>query len=139
MKAAARGLALALVLSLSACNWPKPPLRIVNVAGGVTVDVQTLGEYVTSISRVRVAEEGGKVVWELKARAMQEPQLNTIGLRCGSNPADIPERDLDEYEVVVPASSKTFFLSGNKTYVVQVWDPHSLLPSRRSFSLRGCK
>lgn len=114
-------------------------MRVVNVAGGVTLDVQTLGEYQTSINRIRVSDEGGKVVWEVKARDKQAPQLHTVELRCGSNPVHIPERDLDEYDVVVPTSSNSFFLRGDTTYIAEVWDPHSLLRARRSFSLRGCK
>jgi hypothetical protein len=101
----------------------------------VTLDVQTLGEYQTSISRIRVSDDGGKVIWEVKARG-RAPQIHKINLRCGANTAHIPE--FDEYELLFPRSSEAFVLKEKRRYSVEVWAPKAPLPSRAAFELAKC-
>lgn len=134
MRLPARGLLLALIASSVACDRLSPRLVIVPTAGGVTLDMQTLGEYMTLISRIRISDDRGKVIWDVRARG-QVPQLWTVALSCGSNSVFVPEHR--EYEVVTPKSS-TFVLHAKATYEVEVWNPHSLLPARTSFSLSHC-
>jgi hypothetical protein len=52
------------VLMLFAGCRSKPPLKIVGGDGSVVVDVQTLGEYPTSVSHARLTEANGPIVWE---------------------------------------------------------------------------
>ena len=134
MRFAARALLVALVASATACDWLSPRLVIVPTAGGVTLDVQTLGEYMTSISRIRISDDRGIVIWDVRAKG-QVPQIWTVKLSCGSNSVFVP--DHPEYQVFAPKSS-TFILHAKATYFVQVWNPHSLLPARTSFSLSHC-
>src|ERR1700730_4100303 len=135
--AAARGLTLAaLVIVLCACQlvW-KPPLRVHCVRGGVILDVQTLGEYQTSISRIRIVDSHGETVWEVEARA-RIPQLHEVSLHCGSNPVRIPE--FDEFGVVVPTSSDSFVLKSKEDYTAEVWGRNMMMRSRASFSIGHC-
>lgn len=134
MRLARRVFLLALVATASACNWWSPPLQVVPVGGGVIVDVQTLGEYMTSVSRIRISDDGGRVIWDVRARG-RAPQIWTVKLRCGSNSVFVP--DYPAYEVFVPKST-TFVLHPKATYIVQVWDPDSLFTARASFSLDHC-
>jgi hypothetical protein len=110
-----------------------PPFRIVPSGGGVILDVQTLGEYKTSVSRIRISDDRGRVIWDVRARG-RAPQIFTVNLRCGSNSVFVPE--YPEYEVFVP-KSPTFALHAKATYIAEVWSPHSW-SARRSFTLSYC-
>lgn len=134
MRFAGRALVLAVVCFAWACNWLPPPFRVVPTGAGVTLDVQTLGEYKTSISRIRVSDDRGAVVWEVRAEGLA-PQIFSIKLRCGSNSVFIPE--YPEYKVLVP-QAPTFVLHGKATYVAEVWSPRGPFSARRNFSLQNC-
>jgi hypothetical protein len=126
---------LSTVVALTGCAV-RPPLGIVRTPEAVTIDVQTLGEYQTSISRIRVSDGSGKVVWEVKALG-RIPQIHLINLRCGPNPTRVP---VSGYNVLTPSSSDTFVLAEKKRYSVEVWDPETVLPlaSRASFEFSHC-
>jgi hypothetical protein len=129
-----RALLLALVASALGCDWLPSPFRVDPSAGGATLDVQTLGEYPTSISRIRISNDRGKVIWDARARG-RAPQIRTVKLRCGSNSVLVPE--YPEYQTSVP-KSPTFVLHAKETYIAEVWNRHALLPARASFSLWNC-
>ena len=61
-------------VALIATPWifGRPPLTLsTDAAGVITVDVQTLGEYQTTVARIRVVEEKtGAVVWEFGRKAL---------------------------------------------------------------------
>jgi len=135
VRVAVRAFLLALVACALACDWSTPPLRIVPDAGGVILDVQTLGEYPTSISRIRIGDNSGTVIWDVRARD-GAPQIWTVKLRCGSNNS-VMVGEYHEYEVFAP-KSPTFVLHTKETYIVEVWGPHSLLAARRSYTLWNC-
>ena len=100
-----------------------PPLSIKSEKGGVVVDVQTLGEYRTSVSRVRLTDTGtGEVLWELTARD-GEPQIHEIALRPGANSAEIPSVSAGTFKVVVPSGSNSFALPSGGKFLIEVWNP----------------
>ena len=129
------GSVLVLLALLVACGLAMPPLRVHRVFQGVVLDVKTLGEYATSISHLRLREDNGKVVWDLKAGA-PAPQIFEIHLQCGSNSVRIPE--YDEYKVLVPASSDKFLLHGGKRYIAEVWGVDKLMRAQSSFTINDC-
>ena len=62
-----------------------PPLRVIRDGQSVIIDVQTLGEYGTSISRIRLTNATTKtVVWELASKS-GEPRIWTVKVQPGSN------------------------------------------------------
>jgi len=134
-RGARAGLLITVVsIALSGCS---PPLRIKPNEKGVLIDVQTLGEYQTSISRLRLADDRtGKVLWELVA-VSEAPQINKVQLSAGANPARIVGRPLDrKYRVVTPAGRDTFQLEAGAKYTIEVWGERSWLgPKRASFDL----
>lgn len=134
MRFAGRALLLVVAICAWACNWLPPPFQIVPTGAGVTLDVQTLGEYMTSISRIRISDDRGTVIWDVRADGLA-PQIFYVKLRCGSNSVFVPE--YPEYKVLVP-KGPTFVLHGKKTYVAEVWSPKGPFSSRGSFSLRNC-
>jgi hypothetical protein len=120
----------------SACGLITPPLSVRQTAAGVEIDMRTLGEYQTSISRIRLSDVQRRVVWEVEAQG-NVPQIFAVELHCGRNQVRIPE--YNEYKVKTPASSDTFALAGNEDYTVEVWGVDKLMRARGYFRLEGCK
>jgi hypothetical protein len=111
----------------------RPPLRVQRAGDLFIVDVQTLGEYQTSVAGVRLSR-GGEVVWEIRA-AGRVPQISTFALRvgenrgvpvCGGGPrtsCDGPEL-LEEYETVRPTTG-SFVIDRGTRYLLEVWGSDS--------------
>lgn len=109
---------LVLVIPIVGCG---PPLRVRVMDEKAVVDVQTLGEYPTTITRVRIAErEGGRTIWEIKAK-WGTPQIHTLSLAAGANSVDLAEPGAGGYEIVIPRKDPTFSLQRGTDYVVDVW------------------
>ena len=86
VKALKMALMSSLLLSVVACL--AVPCEIKAQGKAVRVDVSTLGEYPTSVSRIRLLEEGAHIVlWELAAGA-RVPQIWGFTLREGTNPVE---------------------------------------------------
>jgi hypothetical protein len=132
---AARGARLIVAVALlglgtSNGGCERPPLHVRRTGTTFVIDVQTLGEYKTSVRRIRLTR-GREVVWEVMARD-RTLQLHTIGLRIGPNPGapqscgggqptacDTPEAD-DRFVVITPASG-TFRLEPGNEYELELW------------------
>lgn len=113
-------LLVAPVLVITACSGA-PPLRVTHDNGKVVVDLRTLGEYQTTVSRLRLADAGNDaVVWELRVRS-GEPQIDEIVLTPGANSSMLRGVQAGAYEVVVPKNSETFVLERSRMYTVEVW------------------
>jgi hypothetical protein len=113
-------LIVVIVLSLVAAGCrSKPPLKIAVGDGGIVVDVQTLGEYPTTVTHVRLTEANGPIVWEIRAE-QGTPQIHKLTFVPGMNSATLAHPDSGQYEVVVPKGS-SFVLDPNKTYTVELW------------------
>jgi hypothetical protein len=96
-----------------------PPLRLVRAANEITVDVQTLGEYPTTVNRIRLLDANRSVVWEVVARS-REAQLTLLVLRSGKNQAMV-EADHGAYRVVAPIGIDSFNLSPGTKYRLELW------------------
>ena len=118
-------------VALIATPWifGRPPLTLsTDAAGVITVDVQTLGEYQTTVARIRVVEEKtGAVVWEVRAKGIV--QIHTFQLRPGANRADLAGAAA-RFEVVTP-SAETFTLIPGQRYTIEVWGGDSWLSRNR--------
>lgn len=116
-----RLIAVSLVI-LNGCDIV-PPLRITKTKSGVMIGVETLGEYPTTISRIKISEaRSGVAVLELCSDSEPPPQIWNISLEEGENlvdSIDLPEPEL--YRVVVPSTSRGFTIKRNITYLVEVW------------------
>jgi hypothetical protein len=85
----------------------------------VTVDVQTLGEYQTSISRIEVTEERtGRTIWKVLPEG-HVFQINTFQLKAGANDVKL-EPAWGYARAVVPHGETSFFLHPGSTYQVEV-------------------
>ena len=109
------GLSL-LVASLAGCD--RPPLTIHTQPGAVVVDVQTFGEFSTSVSRLRL-QRGDEVLWDVEA-VLQVLQIHSITLQEGSNRSQLPGVQ-GQYRIRVPANGVPFQLESGVTYTIEVW------------------
>lgn len=115
----------------------------VRVAGSeVVIDFQSLGEYPTSVHRLRLTESAtGVVVWEVAAKKAPKgsstPQLWTLTLVIGVNASQIEEALAGRYEVLAPLGQPGFRLEADREYRLEVWASETGRPSRASFTLRG--
>jgi len=113
-------LALFVLFSLSLLVSCRVPLRVKNSQDCVIVDVQTLGEYPTTVNRVRLISSVNETIWEIKSKS-RVPQIWTLTFRPRSNSVDLAEPSQGEYAVVTPQNSKTFELKRQTDYQIQVW------------------
>jgi hypothetical protein len=114
-------LAIALWATWAAIRWNwSPPLRVVRQGPQITIDTSTLGEYPTTVTRIRLLDLRRKVVvWELTA-ATPQPQILKFYLREGANPVQI-EPSYGRYRPVWPADSQTFTLGDDAEYTIELW------------------
>jgi len=132
------GIAWAIFWS-AACSG-KPPLRLLEKSTGVTVDVQTLGEYQTTIHRIRLTDRSEqRVVWEIAARS-GTPQIHSLTFVAGANPATIRDVQAGEYTVLIPEAGASFVLELGRQYTIEVWGSNSdATRASATFQLGGAK
>lgn len=122
-------------LFLGACSG-RPPLHVKHDAGAVELNVETLGEYPTTIRRVRLSDVATRaVLWEIKATD-GTPQVHRIRLRLGPNGGTFDDADGGKYSVVVPSAAASFLLRPSTAYVVEVWGEGDR-PSVATFQIDG--
>jgi hypothetical protein len=99
----------------------KPPLRLKQADGKVYIDVQTLGEYQTTVARIRLTDGAtDNVLWELQA-AGGIPQIHGFALAGGRNSVVLRDVASGTYEVVVPIGRDFFELTTERKYRLQIW------------------
>jgi hypothetical protein len=96
-----------------------PPLAVSSRRGAVVVDLQTLGEYPTTVSRIRLIDlDAGAVVWEVLA-LNGTAQISGLTLRVGVNSAHL-KASYGNYRIVSPERGE-FILSATTKYRIEVW------------------
>lgn len=119
--------------SLFGCT-DKPPVKIQRSRDTVRVDLQTLGEYPTTISHVRLRNvRTGNTVWEIKTRS-GTPQLHALTFKEGENPVALADPDSGTYTTLTPADSKTFQLNPAESYELEIWKHDQSSPAQVSIS-----
>ena len=95
-----------------------PPLEVREAHGSYVIDVQQLGEYVSTVNRLQL-KDGNETVWEIRAKG-KVAQTGGFELHLGANPARVDNAYYGEYVTVTP-SSDTFTLKPNREYTVLAW------------------
>jgi hypothetical protein len=99
----------------------KPPLDVYGKAGELVIDVRTLGEYPTSLGRLRLSEEvSKKTVWDFMA-TRDVFEIWEVRLRVGKNSTAVPESINGTTQLLVPLNEVSFTLEAEKEYRVEVW------------------
>jgi hypothetical protein len=131
MRVVDRSLVVVSLVFLLGCL--KPPLEVKEHSGQVDISVGTLGEYPTSIRRVRLTAEGsGEAIWELKPEA-EVPQIWGFTLRLGENSATVPNTLNGKYKVLVPKGQGSFLLRQGTPYRLEVWNESGIRTSVARF------
>ena len=106
-----------------------PPLRVIRDGQSVIIDVQTLGVYGTSISRIRLTDATTKtVVWELASKS-GEPRIWTVKVQPGSNETRV-DAEAGTFQVLIPNTAESFVLVAGRSYVIEVWGLNGRRSSR---------
>ncbi len=92
---------------------------------GVVVDVQTLGEYPTTVRRIRLTCSD-VVIWEVKAVA-EVAQIHRFTIRPGDNPCYQDDVSEPEFRVVVPADCGVFWVRRGERCGIEIWGGESAL------------
>jgi hypothetical protein len=110
-----------LVLCLSSCGGP--PLRVQASSVGITIDIQTLGEYQTSVARIRLTDQTTRsVLWEVVAKE-GTPQIHRIELKRGANNSALADVVAWTFQTIIPANAEYFSLPENHSFAIEVWAP----------------
>jgi hypothetical protein len=122
-------LAIGLLVGWIALRWKAPPLRIVQRGNDIVVDVQTLGEYPTTVNRIRLSDlNHSSVVWEIAA-ANGTPQIDRFMLKAAENPATL-EANFGTYRIVAPTSGIGFLLRKGSKYKIELWGGTTVFTKR---------
>ena len=121
--------AIVLLVVWIALRWNAPPLRIVQSRSDIVVDVQTLGEYPTTVYRIRLSDlNQSTVVWEITT-ANGTPQIDRFMLKADKNPAAL-EANSGTYRIVVPTSGSDFLLRKGSKYRIEMWGGNTIFTKR---------
>ena len=119
MKKIVVSIALLLFAGWAAHWWNAPPLRLVQESPeAVSIDVRTLGEYQTTVNRIRLYDSQGTIVWEIAAQS-GNAQIHQFLLKAGDNPALLTAA-AGTYGVIVPKGAERFFLQKGATYRLEL-------------------
>jgi hypothetical protein len=103
----------------------------------VVVDVQTLGEYSTTITRVRLTDlNQSRVVWEIVTER-GTPQIHDFALKLNDNSIML-DAQYGDYRVLVPIGASHFALRKGVTYRIELWSGKTVLTKTSgTFSFTG--
>ena len=104
------------------------PPRISTNGDTVKVDVATLGEYPTTIARIRLEDQSDHVLWEVVAND-GSPQIHEITFKAGLNSSSAPDSVSGKYRVVIPKSDDTFELHRGRAYRLDLWSEQTGKPA----------
>jgi hypothetical protein len=117
---------LALLIVWIALRWNAPTLRLVRSSRDIVVDVQTLGEYPTTVNRIRVSDlSQSTVVWEVVTQR-GTPQIHDFALKLDNNPALLAAQ-YGDYRVVAPNGADRFVLRKGVRYRIELWGGSTIL------------
>lgn len=115
------GISAFLLASLAFAVWVlRPPLKVYPDEGKVIVDVQTLGEYNSSLSNLELAEcESGNIVWRLEPTSNQI-ELWTFPLQVGTNSSFPVVGGKADFRTAIPQNLPTFTLKRGTCYRISI-------------------
>ena len=112
-------LAPAFLLLGMACSNDEPGFSV--DGNSAVIDLRFLGEYPTSVRRVRLHDPTtNAVLWEILSPE-GNGQLWELRFSGGSNPAVPLSFNGRGYEVLVPEGDTVFSLKSGAKYVVEIW------------------
>ena len=112
--------ALLTLFALTGC-FKRPAIQLEKSADSVVVHVETLGEYMTTVRRVRIDDaSSGKVIFDLMTES-GTPQIFSFRLSAGENSTHIADPEHGSYRVAEPTGRNTFSLQKGTRYRLMIW------------------
>jgi len=112
-------LVLLFLAVLASCS-KGPGIRIELLEDSVLVHMETLGEYPTTITRIKLIDMAtGTTVWEIHSGG-RASQLWRVPLKGDMNPV-LPPIANGAYAVTQPQGASSFLLQTGQSYQIQVW------------------
>ncbi len=124
---------LAFAVMLIGCRQAVPPIDLQPSPTGLRVSVQTLGEYKTSISKVRITD-GVTTVWEVTAPS-GSVQIHEFPLQAGVNNVRPGDLSWEGFVVSIPQSASGFRLEPGREYVLEVFGEDAAAGNSARFRL----
>jgi len=107
-----------LFLGMLGCSGP-----YVRLSGGrdsFVLDVQTLSEYPTTVSRITISDSDKLTLLDLRAKDA-DAQIRGFTVKRGENAVPAIVAEHGSFRQVVPQDGTTFFLKPNVEYTVTIW------------------
>jgi hypothetical protein len=112
--------AVAVIISWLVLCWDTPPMRIDREASAIHVNVQTFGEYQSTVDHIRLTDlRSGTVIWELVSQG-GDAQLFQFVLKEGTNPAQL-NAAFGSYSIAAPKDTDHFILHSGTEYRLELW------------------
>jgi hypothetical protein len=101
----------------------EPPFWLETRGTSVIVHVDRFGDYVSSISHIRISDaSSGRVIYEAVAKDRDRvPCFLNFRFSVGENPTQMVDWEGDTYRVVEPQGKNTFTLQTGIKYRLRVW------------------
>jgi hypothetical protein len=118
-KSATHLVLVGLLFSMTGC-FRGPSIRHSESGDSFTVDVQTLSEYPTTVTRVTISDSERQTLLDLRAKGA-DAQIRGFALKKGENAVSdiVPEHG--SFSQLVPQSGTGYFLRPNVEYTVTIW------------------
>ena len=114
--------------------WNAPRIRLERGAHSIFVDVQTFGEYPTTITRIRISDIlNNSTVLDLRAQ-QNIVQIRSFSLVHGRNSAQFSTA-YGSWVTRYPINGDDFLLSSRTPYRVEIWGDNVLL-NKSSFEFQ---
>jgi hypothetical protein len=122
------------LLNVIGCN--AAPFALEKNGDSVQIDVSTLGEYPTTVRRIRILDtKSDTVVWEFSPDSTEVPQIWRFTLRAGANPCQLESTfGGRKYRVVTPSNQSQFLLRKDVVYRLEMWGESRWMRNSRRFS-----
>ena len=98
-----------------------PTARLEHRRDAVTVHVEFLGEYPTTVRRIRLMNATTRETLFEIAAAKGSPQIHSFPLVAGENRVDVLEPYSGTYAILTPQGKNTFDLERKTPYLLSVW------------------
>ncbi|HEY4358980.1 MAG TPA: hypothetical protein VGN16_24755 [Acidobacteriaceae bacterium] len=112
---------VALVVIVLFWTYNAPPVRIQVSGETAKIDVQTLGECPTTVTRITVASKEDGIVLDLRANA-DYPQMREISFHAGRNSPESVRVNAGAFQLIVPREGGVFPLRSGREYHIRVWN-----------------
>ena len=130
-----------LLVAVILWRFIEPPISVVSSNGAVEIDVRSLGEYNSSLSKIEIFDRtAGRVIWRAVA-GDEAIEVFTLIIRAGENPSDLGLKRQDaRVQIDLPAEGDVVHFADGHKFDIRIFAklilPFGIVPSSTaSFTL----